>query len=324
VTKEQLEEERISVRNSGMRVSLFSTLTILGVFVLYGYLVRPENFVFSSKIIQLISDLGMAVLVSLVGALFAIGYGIYRICLSERARTIQTIHPEKEVKLKRHGSSSIIAYLPIIVNIISQTKYLQIFLLALLSYAVLFSLISQIIIFRPDVSFSHIYGVIIPSWKITPCCGPAGLVPMFTAYLSDNLIIFIIPINLVLAIVLSTLVGVNIALAAYMFQNRGKHMNNDNNNNNKSNVPYSGGIGGATTGFLTACPICAGTFFSTLVGLITGASSASAAAAVVTATTTLAPFQVLFIMISIPTLIISPYFTIRNLKISPQQKGRPS
>ena len=308
MTKEQLEGERISVRNSGIRISLFSTFTIIGVFVLYGYLVRPENFVFSSKIIQLISDLGMAVFVSLVGALFAIGYGIYLICISERIRIIETIHPDNEVEIRKGRSSSIMQDLSIVVNIISQTKYLRLFLLVLVAYAVLFSFISQIIIFRPDVSFSHVYGVTIPSWKITPCCNAPGFVPMFTAYLSDNLIIFIIPLNLVLAVVLSTLVGVNIALAAYMFQNRAKKMDN------KSNILYSGGIGGATTGLLTACPICAGTFFSMIVGLVIGASSASAVAGVVTATTTLAPFQILFIIISIPTLLISPYLTIKSLK----------
>ncbi|MDQ6863616.1 MAG: hypothetical protein M3044_07305 [Thermoproteota archaeon] len=308
--KEQLDGERISVRNSGIRITLFSTFTIIGVFVLYGYLVRPENFVFSSKIIQLISDLGITVLVSLVGALFAIGYGIYLICKSERIRIIETIHPDNEVEIRKRSrrSSSIMQDFSLVVNIISQTKYLRLFLLVLVAYAVLFSLISQIIIFRPDVSFSHIYGVTIPSWKITPCCNAPGFVPMFTAYLSDNLIIFIIPVNLVLAVVLSTLVGVNIALAAYMFQNRAKKMDN------KSNILYSGGIGGATTGLLTACPICAGTFFSMIVGLVIGASSASAVAGVVTATTTLAPFQMLFIIISIPTLLISPYLTIKSLK----------
>lgn len=310
MTKEQLEGERISVRNSGIRISLFSTFTIIGVFVLYGYLVRPENFVFSSKIIQLISDLGMAVFVSLVGALFAIGYGIYLVCISERMRIIETIHPDNEVEIRKRRNSSILQDLSIVVNIISQTKYLRLFLLVLVAYAVLFSFISQIIIFRPDVSFSHVYGVTIPSWKITPCCNAPGFVPMFTAYLSDNLIIFIIPVNLVLAVVLSTLVGVNIALAAYMFQNRAKKMKM----NNKSNILYSGGIGGATTGLLTACPICAGTFFSMIVGLVIGASSASAVAGVVTATTTLAPFQMLFIIISIPTLLISPYLTIKSLK----------
>jgi hypothetical protein len=308
MTKEQLEGGSISVRNSGIRISLFSTFTIIGVFVLYGYLVGPENFVFSSRIIQLISDLGMAVFVSLVVALFAIGYGIYLVCKSERMRIIETIHPDNEFEIRKRRSSSIMQDLSIVVNIISQTKYLRLFLLVSVAYAVLFSFISQIIIFRPDVSFSHVYGVTIPSWKITPCCNAPGFVPMFTAYLSDNLIIFIIPVNLVLAVVLSTLVGVNIALAAYMFQNRAKKMDN------KSNILYSGGIGGATTGLLTACPICAGTFFSMIVGLVIGASSASAVAGVVTATTTLAPFQMLFIMISIPTLLISPYLTIKSLK----------
>jgi hypothetical protein len=33
----------------------------------------------------------MAVFVSLVGALFAIGYGIYLVCISERMRIIKTI-----------------------------------------------------------------------------------------------------------------------------------------------------------------------------------------------------------------------------------------
>ena len=120
MTKEQLEGERISVRNSGIRISLFSTFTIIGVFVLYGYLVRPENFVFSSKIIQLISDLGVAVFVSLVGALFAIGYGIYLVCTSERMRIIETIHPDNEVEIRKRSrrSSSIMQDLSIVVNII--------------------------------------------------------------------------------------------------------------------------------------------------------------------------------------------------------------
>jgi len=250
----------------------------------------------------------MAVFVSLTGALFAIGYGIYLICISERMRIIETIHPDNEVEIRKRRSSSIMQDFSIIVNIISQTKFLRLFLLVLVAYAVLFSFISQIIIFRPDVSFSRVYGVTIPSWKMTPCCNAPGFVPMFTAYLSDNLIIFIIPVNLVLAVILSTLVGLNIALAVYMFQNRAKKMDN------KSDILYSGGIGGATTGLLTACPICAGTFFSMIVGLVVGASSASAVAGVVTATTTLAPFQMLFILISIPTLLISPYLTIKSLK----------
>jgi len=306
---QQLDAERVSVRNTGIRISLFSIFTIILVFLLYGYLVRPENLVFSSKLIQLISDLGMAVLVLLVGGLFAIGYGIYRICTSERMKITEPILTNNNARKRRF--SRVVACLPIIVSIISQAKYFRLFVVTSVAYAVLFCLISQIIIFRPDVSFSHIYGVSIPSWKITPCCNSPGFVPMFTAYLSDNLIIFIIPINLVLVVVLSTLVGVNISLATYSFL----HKNNKiNKNSNNSNIPYSGGIGGAATGFFTACPTCAGTFFSTVVAMITGASSASAAAAAVTATT-LGPFQTLFVTVSICILLISPYLTIKNLKI---------
>lgn len=250
----------------------------------------------------------MAVLLLLVGGLLAIGYGIYRICMSERMKITEPFPTNNDVSKRRF--SGVVAYLPIIVSIISQTKYFRLFVLTSITYAVVFCLISQIIIFRPDVLFSHIYGVSIPSWKITPCCNSPGYVPMFTAYLSDNLIIFIIPINLVLVVVLSTLVGVNISLAAYSLQNKNKKITSNKN----SNIPYSGGIGGAATGFFTACPTCAGTFFSTIVAMITGASSASAAAAAITATT-LGPFQTLFITISICILLISPYLTIKNLKI---------
>src|SRR5438876_10050970 len=93
---------------------------------------------FLLKLFQLISDLGMAVFVSLLGALFAIGYGIYLICISERMSIIRTIHPENEVE---NMSSSIIS---IVVNVISQTKYMRVFLLVLFAYAVLFSFVSQL------------------------------------------------------------------------------------------------------------------------------------------------------------------------------------
>ena len=105
------------------------------------------------------------------------------------------------------------------------------------------------IIYIPNVSFSEIYRITTPSWLITPCCSLPGFVPMFTAYLLDNLIIFIIPINLVLVLVLSTLVSINITLASYTFKNRAKNINNNNS-------CFSGGIGGAASGLFTAYSTC--------------------------------------------------------------------
>jgi len=109
--------------------------------------------------------------------------------------------------------------------------------------------------------------------------------------------IFIIPINLVLVSVLSTLVSINITLASYTFKNRAKNINNNNS-------CFSSGIGGAASGLFTAYPTCAGTFFSTIVGITTGTSTTTimSSAAFVTIPIML---QVLFILISIAILIIS-------------------
>ena len=101
----------------------------------------------------------------------------------------------------------------------------------LIAYALLFVFISQIIIFSPGISFSNIYHVRIPSCTIIPCCNMLSIIPTFTAYLSDNLIIFIIPINLILTVVLSTLVSVNMILTSYVFQNK---QNNNGNSRSKN------------------------------------------------------------------------------------------
>jgi hypothetical protein len=173
----------------------------------------------------------------------------------------------------------------------------------LIAYGLLFAFVSQILIFRPGVSFSNIYHVTIPSWIITSCCNLPGLVPTFTAYLLDNLIIFIMPINLILTVILSTLVSVNITLALYMFQT--------SRSKNTANNSCFSGIGIAM-GLFTACPTCAGTFFSTIAGLITAGTSGALATA--GATSAIAPFQVLFIIISISVLLVSPYMTIKGVK----------
>lgn len=297
--QEQADEYGL-IKKSGVRISLFSLFSLVALFAIYGYFIPHSNLVLSSRSVQLISDIGVAVFVLVLVTLFGIGHGLYRICKSEKMRISKIdIHNQNQ---------SIIVLLPsIILKIISQKRCPQLFLVVFFAYAILFSFISQILIFRPDVSFSHIYGVTIPSWKFTTCCNMPGLVPSFTAYLSDNVIIFIIPINLVLAVVVSTLVSVNMTVALYAFQ-KGRSKKTV-----KNGTCFSG-IGGAMTGFFTACPLCAGSFFSTMVGIVTGLSSSSTLATVVL----LSPLQPLFITLSIGILLISPYLTIRNLVIRNQ------
>ena len=234
-----------------MRLIVSATSCLVAVFAIYGYLISQTNLdMIPIKTVQSMSNLALAVLLSLVVNLFAIGYGIYRICSSEKL--IKTKFQTDNSVIRRHDMLIIV---PLLVNIVSQSKrYRQLFIIVLITYAVLFAFISQIIIFRPDVSFSSIYGVLIPSWIITPCRNLPGIVPTFTAYLSDNLIIYIIPVNLVLDIILSTLVSANIVLIAYTLQK-----NNFENCKSKKRSYFSGV--GAMTGSFHCLPNMCWYFF---------------------------------------------------------------
>jgi hypothetical protein len=300
----QQKDFYVNIRNRSIRISLFATFAIIVVFALYGYIISPLHIgIISSKTMQSMSTLGLAVLLFLAGSLVVIGHSVYRMCLAEKMKV-----QSSSIDVRNGYNKG--KFLPILVDVISQTKrYRLVFIIVLFAYALLFAFISQIIIFRPYVSFSHVYQVTIPSWIITPCCNPPGLVPTFTAYISDSLIVFIIPINLILTVVLSTLVSVNMTLALYVFQN-------SRSKTTKNNSCCFGGIG-AATGLFTACPTCAGTFFFTIVGTIisaAGAPSTLAAAATPAAAVVLAPFQILFIIISIAVLLASAYLTINSIK----------
>src|SRR5438874_11879074 len=139
------------IKKSGVRISLFSLLSLVALFAIYGYFIPQSNPVLSSRSIQLISDIGVAVFVLVLITLFGIGHGIYRICQSEKMRI-------SKVGIQNQNLS-IIALLPsLVLNIISQKRYRVSLLVAFFPYAILLSFTSQILIFRPDVSFSCLYG----------------------------------------------------------------------------------------------------------------------------------------------------------------------
>ncbi|MDH3765412.1 MAG: hypothetical protein OER82_06345, partial [Nitrosopumilus sp.] len=99
-----------------------------------------------------------------------------------------------------------------------------------------------------------------------------------------------IPINLVLQIIVSYLVGLNtvIAVNAYAISKKGRGM---------STV-------GAAAGLFIACPTCAGTFLSVFIGTASGIALSIA----------LAELQTLFIAISIPVLLITPFVMAKKLR----------
>ena len=169
------------------------------------------------------------------------------------------------------------------------------FIITFVIYGFFFSMTSGILVYQPEVIFSYHYGAEVPSAHITPCCGPIGYMPKFVAYLTEHVGIQIIPINLVLQVTVSYLVATNTALAV----------------NAISITKKTGGLGsiGATTGLFIACPTCVGSFLSLFVG----------ATSVVAFTVAVTELQTLFIAITIPILILTPFIISRKiLKVQDQ------
>jgi len=169
-------------------------------------------------------------------------------------------------------------------------KSRKIFVATFIAYGIFFSLISGTLVYQPEVNFAIHYGATIPSGFIAPCCDDPGYMPKIIIYLTEHVGLQIIPINLLLQIIVSYLVALNasIAVNAYMISKKGRSI---------STI-------GAATGLFIACPTCAGTFLSIFIGTASGIALSIA----------LTQMQTLFIAISIPVLLITPYVMAKKLR----------
>jgi hypothetical protein len=176
-------------------------------------------------------------------------------------------------------------------------KSRKIFIVTFIVYGMFFSLTAGLIVYQPDIIFSYHYDAIVPSAHMNACCGDPGYMPTIIVYLTEHVGLQIIPINLVLVLTVSYLVGLNTALAVKAI----------------SITRKSGGLTsiGATTGLFVACPTCVGTFFAIFIG------SSSA----VTFTVILTQLQTLFVGITIPILLLTPIIIAK--KIQKKDDGYP-
>jgi hypothetical protein len=264
-------------RESGFRVLLAGLFSIIIAFVIYARFSVPSSDIAVDT--RQLASLGYAILATSAASMAAITYGVYTILRSEQVRTA--------------GSGSLMSF---ITGAFATRNFWKTAAIAGLTYGIFFAFLSQILVYRPDVSFYE-KGVAVPSTELLTCCGPPGYFPMFTAYLSDHFLILVIPVNVILATAVSALVGFNVSLSifAYRFRKRSHQAKN----------AVVGGIG-ATTGLFVGCPTCAGTLLSALLGIgIAGAGTSTAA---------LAPFQTVFISASIPALIVAPFLIARGIR----------
>jgi hypothetical protein len=251
------------------RAFIITGFAVIGiVFVIYSSI---SNFSITADSLQSMERLAIGFYVILLLSFGIIGYGIYR------------YHQRKVIENDR-GVLSIIA------KTTMDAKSRKIFIVTFIVYGIFFSLTAGLIVYQPDVIFSYHYDAIVPSAHMNACCGEPGYMPTITVYMTEHIGLQIIPINLLLVVIVSYLVGLNTTLAVKAI----------------SITKKSGGLTsiGATTGLFVACPTCVSTFFAIFIG------SSSA----VTFTVILTQLQTLFVGITIPVLLLTPIIIAKKLQ----------
>src|SRR6476660_287363 len=195
------------------------------------------------------------------------------------------------------GQQSILS---IMNSILNDRKYLVILLISAMSYGFFFSMISGTIIYRPQ-GFSYLYDVTTTPSATTMAYGPIGYIPSISIYLTNNFGIMLIPINILILIIVSGLVGFNVMLSFSLAQGL---MDRKLQRNRSSSILL--GSFASIMGLFTACPSCASLF---IFGAIFGSLSSSLA---VVAST----FYVLLLVVSIPLLIVTPFITTYSIRRS--------
>jgi hypothetical protein len=251
------------------RAFIIIGFVVIGIiFVLYSNI---DDFSITTDSIQAIERLAIGFYVILLMSFGTIGYGIYR------------YHQRKAIE----NTNGILA---IIAKTTMNSKSRKIFVATFIAYGMFFSLTAGLIVYQPDMIFSHHYDAVVPSVHMNACCGEPGYMPTIIVYITEHVGLQIIPINLVLVVVVSYLVGLNTALAIKAI----------------SITKKSGGLTsiGATTGLFIACPTCVSTFFAIFIG----------SSSVVTFTVILTQLQTLFVGITIPILLLTPIIIAKKIQ----------
>ncbi len=135
-----------------------------------------------------------------------------------------------------------------------------------------------------------------PSYRMIICCKSMGYVPMLIMYISPNFSFLLIPINFAAGLFVSVLVGLNVALNVFLLQ----EMKAKLLNLSKRSII---GVFGISSGLFIGCPTCAGSLFYSVAGFSS-----------IVAFSSLSLYQALFVLVSIPLLMVSIVVMTRILK----------
>ena len=261
--------EQSANTSKGKKLIVLGFVTIGILFFFYDRYQNPE--LFTPEAIDSIQRIAYGFYIVLIVSFGAIAFGMYR------------FHKGK-VEGGQKDLSTIIALTT------WNKKSRRILTVTFIGYGVFFSLVSGTLVYQPEINFATDLGEEIPSAFVAPCCDAFGYMPKILVYITEHVGLQIIPLNLVLQVIVSYLVGLNVAIAvnAYTISKKGRGM---------STI-------GAAAGLFIACPTCAGTFLSIFIGTASGIAISIA----------LVQLQTFFIAISIPVLLITPYIMARKLR----------
>ncbi len=203
------------------------------------------------------------------------------------------------------GRSPLSSSLSVIGSALSDRNLVRIGVAATLLYGVLYAFTSSIVVVQPQVDFATTYGARgVASWSSTPCCGQVGFFPEVYFYVSPaHVAIQLVPLSLLLLFIVPPLVGLNLSLAIFSVR--------------RTVAKLTGRwmvACGAAVGLFTACPTCAGFFLAESVGGM-GATTLAVA---------LAPYQAVFIAVSIPLLLATPLVFARRIVTAAASTQRES
>jgi len=267
-----VEKQMVSSR-SHLALILVGFLAIAVSFFAYA---KNNNLIITPAAMPALQNLAVATYLVLLASFAAIGWGLYKMYKTKITSADSTI-------------SSIIA------NAIHNKRSKQIFVISAIGYGLFFALTSGIIIYKPDINATDYGFPKPPHIELSPCCDLPGYMPMIFAFFTEHVGLQIIPLNLLLLVTVSFLVGLNFAISATVFS-----------------IAKSGGkLGafGAVTGLFVGCPTCAGTIFTMLFGFGAGATTFT-----LFLTSFEAQIQTIFIAISIPVLLVTPIIMAKKLK----------
>lgn len=271
-------EKQRTVHRSHKALIIVGFLAIVVSFLAYA---RNNELTITPAAMPTLQHMAVATYVILFTSFGAIGWGFYK-------------HYKAKIENPDSSISSVIS------NALNNKRAKSIFAISAIGYGIFFGLTSGVILYKPDINATDYGFPAPPHVELSPCCDLPGYMPMIFAFFTQHVGLQIVPLNLVLLVAVSFLVGLNFSLSATTFaaaKSAGKF-----------------GTFGALTGLFVGCPTCAGTAFTLLFGL-----GASATGITLFLTSYEAQLQTIFIAISIPVLLATPYIMAR--KIRKEQSG---